>query len=369
MGRARIMPRILMALVACMTLVGVTARTVAMLTVFDASVGYLDPGLLPTISRAMYFAIPVVALLCVCIIPKGALPATLVIPGRKPLALLCGAALALTSLLIYILVPTRGALVTLLVVFGLVGSTYFFVSATRQGRYPDWLGALGFPPIAWCLVGIAQTYTDQFTTMNSPIKVSLQMGLIGFMLLLIAELRPRLGKEPAPRAAALLMSIGSYMALSASLPLTVAAIAGKTAVQRALTRDPLHPLYATVLLSAGLYGLYMLIRFTCAPGELPAEEESVEEETVEDELAEDESVEDESVERDETIAEVDTEENDESAEEVTEEAEMATEEAEATVEETEAAAKEIAVTVEDAPAADNATEETPTDTPTENPDC
>ncbi len=278
MDRNRIAPRLCFASAAVTTLLGTVMRTIAMFTHFDASIGYFDAGLLPSLSDALYFVAVILAVAGAFFIPKDVLPRELCVPHRAFVAWPLGCAMALFTVLLFItsnaeLFTKGGTFKTALTLLGLLGSSYFFLSATRKGRYPDWLSAGGFLPILWCMAGVAETYTDAFVTMNSPVKVSLQMGFLGFMLLLVAELRFRLGKA-LPRVAVAFMSIGIFFSLNAAIPVLAAS---------GILHNALHTLYAGVLLFAGLYGAYLLFRYTCAPGqpdEIPVQAPSAEAEVI-----------------------------------------------------------------------------------------
>ena len=272
MNRARFMPRFCFVATAVLTLCGVILRTICMLTQFDAEIGYFNEGFLPTLCRALYFVAAIVAVIGASLIPKGVLPVEWHIPHRLPMALVLGASLALFTVAMFItmysaILSFGHILHKLLAVLGLLGSTYFFVSANRQGKYPDRLSALALLPLLWSMMGVAETYSDQLTTMNSPVKLALQMGFVGFMFILIAELRFRLQKTPAPRSAVALMSIGVFLCLNGSLPILVAMGA---------IHQTLHLLYAAVLLCAGLYGGYMLLCYTCFSEPVSAEPEDSE---------------------------------------------------------------------------------------------
>ncbi len=260
MDGSRAMPRLYFLITAALTLCGVTARTVSVFTRYnEASGGYFDAGFFPALGKSLYFAVVILAIIGAYLIPKGTLPTELHIPHRAFVAWPLGCAMAIFTVLLFVsayadLFTKAGTFKTALTLLGLLGSSYFFLSATRTGRYPDWLTAAGFLPILWCMVGIAETYTDQMVTMNSPIKIGLQMGFMGFMLIMISELRFRLGKA-APRAAMALLSIGTFLTLNAAIPVLV----GST-----ILHNVLHSLYAAVLLFAGIYGGYILLRYTAA---------------------------------------------------------------------------------------------------------
>lgn len=269
MDRSRTMPRLSFVLTAVLTLAGAVLRTVCMLTDFDTKVGYFNEGFLPTLSNVLYFAMVISAIVCAFLIPKGTLPTALHTRLRFPAAFLWGLSLAAFTVVSLILCfPFRTNEVMLVpTLLGLLASTYFFVSGKKGGRYPDWLSLMGFVPVLWCVAAVGETYTDQFTAMNSPIKVALQMGFIGLMLILISELRFRLGK-PLPRTAVALTGMGCFFALNGALPVLAGTGAG-------VLDNILHMLYAVVLLCGGLYGLFTLFQYTCLPTP-PADGETAE---------------------------------------------------------------------------------------------
>lgn len=261
MDRTRTMPRLSLILTAVLTLSGATLRSVCMLTQFDAKVGYFNRGPLPTLSNILYFVAILVAMIGAALIQKGSLPEKLDTRLRLPASFLWGISLVAFTVgtLLLCLAERTGNMVLAPIALGLPASAYFFVSADRSGRYPDWLSLLGFLPVLWCIAAVGETYVDQFTAMNSPIKVGLQMGFIGLALILISELRFRLGK-PLPRAAVALVSIGVFLSLNAAIPVLLATGAH-------ILDNKLHLFYAIVLLCGGLYGLYTLFQYTWFPAE------------------------------------------------------------------------------------------------------
>lgn len=261
----RRIPRLCFWLTAVLALLGVSLRTVCMLCFFDADVGYFQSGILPAISSALYFAAVAAAILCAALTPKGTLPAELQVQGRPYAALFAGLALGgftVAALLFPSLFAGVSGKITLAAnLAGLPSALYFFCSAHKQGKYPDWLSLLGFIPAIWSILAIADTYFDAYVALNSPIKTALHLGLLGLMLMLLAELRFRVGK-PLPRYSLAFLSVGSYTCLVGSIPLLIAAAAGSVTLPR-------YSLYAAVLTIMGLYGLYLLLHYTASP--IPAE--------------------------------------------------------------------------------------------------
>lgn len=271
MERSRLSPRVCLLVTATLTLLGVILRSVCMLTNFDAAVGYFNPGILTTLSNALYFAAVIAAAVCASLIHKGVLPATLRTRLRRPAAYLWGLSLAAFTVgVLLVCYPSRTSnFLTYPMILGILSSLYFFISGSKDGTYSDALSALGFIPVVWCVTAAWETYTDQFTAMNSPIKVGLQLGFLGLALILISELRFRLGK-PLPRVAVTFMGIGSYLALCGSVPVLL----GTGAM---ILSNKLHLFYAIVLLCGGLYGLYTLFQYTWFPAEEESEWEDAEE--------------------------------------------------------------------------------------------
>lgn len=282
MNRAKFLPRFCFWLTAALTLIGVCLRSIAMLTCFDGQIGYFNNGILPILAEALYPAIILAAVAMICLIPANTLPTELTQPYRLPTSLMTGCVLAAFTFIGLILffptlpkTPTGQqigdfALRATPIILALPASLYYFFTLRRDGRYPDRLSLVGFLPVLWGAACIAETYTDFNAPMNGPVKITLQMGFIGVMLIMVAELRFRLGK-PAPRIALALTSIGTFFCLNGSLPLLVAAFAKQFT-------NPRQIAYAAVLFFVGLYGGYTLFPFTHAsrPAEIssPAEDHS-----------------------------------------------------------------------------------------------
>ncbi len=259
MDRSRTMPRLCFLISTAITLLGTILRTVCMLTCFEASVGYYREGLLNTVCNALYAVAIVAAVIGAGLVPKGTLPTEWRIRGRYLPAVLLGTSLALFTVSAFFFRNgiRTGTLLWFPLILGLLSSTYFFLSASRAGRYPDWLSLLGFLPVIWCVAAIAETYADPYTAMNSPIKIALQMGLLGLMIMVLSELRFRLGKA-LPRLAVACLSIGSFTCLIAAIPVLVGTALGTL-------KNILQLLYAVVLLFGGAYGLYIQFRYIFSP--------------------------------------------------------------------------------------------------------
>lgn len=267
MDRSRTMPRLTLILSAALTLAGVAVRSLCVLTAYDPEVGYFDRGLLPSLSTALYFLAVIVLSTAALLIPRDTRTTELTTRYRFPAALVVGLSLVAFSasglILRYpdVTAGTVTAMALAPVLLGLLASLYFFFSGRRDGRYPDGLSASGFLTVLWCVAAVAETYSDMDTAMNSPIKLGLQLGFLGFMLILLAELRFRLGK-PLPRGAMAFLGIGSYACLTGSIPVLLGTGAG-------VLTDTFHLLYAIVLLCGGLYGLFVLTQYALTPAVEP----------------------------------------------------------------------------------------------------
>ena len=254
--------RLYFLLTAGISLVGLALRVICMLTRYDAAVGYFDKGFLSTASYVLYFVAVIAAIFGAIFLPKDSVDPTLRTPHRAPFAYAVGLVLTVFAVWYTVaallsspsaLLEAEGLTDLLLIISALAAIAYFPLTAQRHGTYRDSLVFAGFLPLLWCMATIAVTYSDPYVTMNSPIKVSLQMGLLGSMLILVAELGCRLGK-PVSRKAIAMTAIGTYTALMASLPILAAA-----SVSPAL----LYTLCAGVLLAVAVYGGYMLFCYTC----------------------------------------------------------------------------------------------------------
>jgi len=272
MKRISITPRAYGVFAAVLCLLGVILRTACMLTCFDAEVGYFDMGWLSLSSRILYF----VAIACFAAgamaLPKGSVASGLTSRAHTLAAYLLALVLAGFAVGSVIMGRANGEMRTLLPMVGaaIVSAIYFAITASRGERTSDRLALLGFIPVLWSTLSIGETYVDPYTTINSPLKLALQMGFLGFMVLMTAELRFRLGK-PSPRRAICLHAVAAFTCLTGSVS-TLAGFAAKVKM------DSLYPLYAAVLLAAGIYALLTFPTEASTPTENAPENPEVSEE-------------------------------------------------------------------------------------------
>ncbi len=267
-------PQLCLLTTAILTLVEVVLRTVAMFTLYDTEVGYFDASAVTTLMTVLSFAGALLPIAFSVATPPNALPTEWREPRKYIAAIppfacfaLCGAWTLYQTVL--------GSFSQLLLLFSgvlaLLAAFYFLLVLGRSmgSRMSNTtLAAIGYAPIFWALLSVAETYTDQFTTMNSPIKLGLQFGFLGVMLLTISELRFRLNK-PLPRAALCFHAISIFFCLTGSIPTLIALGAG-------ILKTPMHTAYALGLLGAGIYAaarltVYVLSYRLPADGEASAE--------------------------------------------------------------------------------------------------
>ena len=262
MDRSRLIPRLFFPTAAILTLLGAAVRTASYLIAFDTEVGYLDPGLWTTLTTWLYFIVPVILIALAIATPRNTLSTAPCHKFRGAAAIPMAVVLvAFTAAAFLVYTPAEDSMLLATALLGVPAALYYVTSSASSDRSPDWVTMLGFLPIVWCITAVADLYFDPFVTMNSPIKVSLQLGFLGFMAATLGELRFRIGRS-LPRLALVFFGLSGYTCLTAAVPLLVATGA------RVLDH-PLHLMYAAVLLVAGLYSLYLLFLHTRLP--LPTE--------------------------------------------------------------------------------------------------
>ncbi len=272
MKHISITPRAYAVYATVLALLGAILRTVCVLTQFDAEVGYFNNGWLSLASRALYF----VAVACFAVgaiaLPKKSAVSGLTSRAHTLTAYLLALVLAGFAVGAVIIGKASGEMRTLLPMAGaaILSAVYFAITALHDERTSDRLAVLGFVPVLWSILSIGETYVDPYTTINSPLKLALQTGFLGFMVLMTAELRFRLGK-PSPRRAICLHAVAAFTCLTGA----VSTLAGFAA---GIKMDSLYPLYAAALLAAGLYALLTFPTAAPAPIENAPENPEVSEE-------------------------------------------------------------------------------------------
>ncbi|MBE6558938.1 MAG: hypothetical protein E7661_08055 [Ruminococcaceae bacterium] len=240
-----------------LTLLGVILRTVAMFVCYDGEVGYFDSTPLSLLLTILSFAAALLPLPLTLLIPKGSLPTTWPIFKRNIVAVVPFALFAVAGGWT-LWVGVSGDSATMLLLSGILAlaSALYYIMTTGKTA-PHLVAWIGYLPILWGLISMAETYTDQWTTMNSPIKLALQFGFLGVMLVTVSELRFLLGK-PAPRASLCFHSIAIYFCLTGSIPTLVALAAG-------ILDRPIHGAYALGCLGVGIYAAVRLVVYLLFP--------------------------------------------------------------------------------------------------------
>lgn len=257
MNRTRLIPRLCFGLTVALTLVAMLTRTVAFFTHFDADVGYFDHTWGPRLYTILAFLAVICPIVCGFLCPKEGLSTSLEQGHRHFVAfLLLLAFLLFPFLLLAEKGLQSGKWMNVAMILSL-GSTVYACLVLFQVKAKQWVALAGFLPIFWSIILIAQTYTDPYITMNSPVKLSMQFGAIGLMLGLCAELRFHLAK-PTPRVYMVGHCVAIFFCLNASLPYLIVRAAGQL-------EYPLYHLWAIVLLCAGLYFLARLFLWVFLP--------------------------------------------------------------------------------------------------------
>lgn len=273
---AKLMP----ILAAALTLVGVILRTVAMYVCFDREVGYFDSSFLPTLLTVLSVVAALLPILLAILTPKGSLPTVWPEEKRGLIAVLPLLLCAISGFLMLWASTNASASTTLLTctaVLTLFSALYYFlVTAQALGKRANTnaVAAIGYAPVLWGLFAMAETYTDQFTTMNSPIKLGLQFGFLGVMLVTISELRFRLHK-PTPRASLCFHCIAMFFCFTGSIPTLIYLL--PTLLGAAPANAAAHCAYALVLLGVGAYATVRLCFYiTASPIEASETSETAE---------------------------------------------------------------------------------------------
>lgn len=238
-------------------------RILALLGDFDKELGYFNDSPAATLHTVLCFLVVICPVICVCCVPKGFaavelpngsrdLTALLPLAGFLFFALMCAGNLGLfeDQKLRPEGKPTAVRTAVIILIILAAGGIAYAFGRLMGMKNRDGLAAIGFLPILWGVVLVASSYLDQYTAMNSPLKIGLQFGALAAMLALTSELRCLLGKA-TPRAYVVLTGIGAFFCLDNGIPYAIAAAA------EAVKDRPLY-LWAAVLQIA--LGLYFAIR-------------------------------------------------------------------------------------------------------------
>ena len=147
-----------------------------------------------------------------------------------------------------------------------VAAAYFLGTFIESSKKSQRSMLLGFGFVFWCAYVIAVNYFDVYTTLNNPIKLSLQIALISAMFCLLCEFRILLGDEKRGQHLAFSL-IGTVLCAYSSVPTVICYVLGKTQNLRYLFA-------ALVCLAICAYALRVSLLFSEA-GENTDAEDSV----------------------------------------------------------------------------------------------
>ena len=247
-----------------LALLATVLRTVALFCCFDAHVGYFQSGILPTMCQSLCVLAFLFPLVCAFVMRKtdvAGMKAQMQPTAARPLitAILPMAVLITASILMLVLyvrgtesttVSTHKMLLYLFVL-GMISSLF---CAARCGLKPGTVITvlLGMVLLAWGILAIGYTYFDPFTPMNSPVKISIQFGILSVLLATTSNLRALLGKY-APRSGMFFHSLAVFFCFNASLPTMIAHMAG-------VRQTTVHFLLASVLFAFAVYEVTQITR-------------------------------------------------------------------------------------------------------------
>ena len=241
-------------------------RTVAMFVFYDEEVGYFAPGV-ATVLTILPICFVVACIVLSIATPKNILP-TVWPEGKRnvawvPAVLFAGC--GLWELILGLTTRPLDKTVIILALLALLSSFYYIAVLIRLN--PAITSLFGFAPVFWGIVAMLNTYTDQNTTMNSPVKLALQFGFLGIMLATLAELRYRYNK-PTPRASLCFHCFAVFFGLTGSIPTLVFLIPSLPHPQNAPANAYMHSAYVLALLGVGIYAAVRLyVYFTIVPAD------------------------------------------------------------------------------------------------------
>lgn len=238
-------------LTAALTLVATVLRSVALITSFDAAVGYFDASIFSTLLYIV-IALAVVSAFGYALYAQARskkeqspLP-TPDVTHRTVAARIAGAAVVLVLLALSalelpaILIGQRSILSVLRLVAPICAIPYFVLTPSRR---TGWFGVFTHVVCILCLV---TEYFDRYVVSNSPLKLSHQIAFVMAMLYLLTELFDLVG-QPQPIRVRYLAPLAFFFTVTNGVSLIVAVA----------VREPIlsieYLLRAMFLLTLGLY--------------------------------------------------------------------------------------------------------------------
>lgn len=183
---------------AVLTAIGVILRTVGLFVYYDRDVGYFkSDALVPQ----MFAVVCVVAFVIFAVSGRFA-SRVKIMPAFTGMASRAGSAFAAVVMLAHAvyLVPyclsyVEGSVIipALFLIFSALSAIYFALGCTKKYAATENRSIPGFCVIFYATAGLAKSYFDFTTTMNSPDKLLLQIAYMSVMLSVLFETRFLLG--------------------------------------------------------------------------------------------------------------------------------------------------------------------------------
>lgn len=209
---------------ALLTAVGTLLRTVGLFGFYDREVGYFQSGaIIPEVLKWLCVIAPVV--FCFA----GILASKVKIEQSNGFVSKVGSAVAAVMILVHAVYLVRyclsyvdGNLLIpgLFLVFAVLSAIYFAAGATKKADAEN-RALFGFCVIFYATAGLAKSYFDFKTTMNSPDKLLLQVAYMAVMLYMLAETGLLIGAKKSGRFA-VFSFIAFFFCTVSSVPALVA---------------------------------------------------------------------------------------------------------------------------------------------------
>ncbi len=183
---------------AVLTAVGVILRTVGLFVYYDRDAGYFKiNALVPQILTVICI------MACAVFVLSGLFASKVKIkPAFTGIASKAGSAFAAVVLLVhsvylvsYCLSYVEGSVIIpgIFLVFSAIAAVYFALGCLKKYESKENRSILGFCVIFYATVGLAKSYFDFATAMNSPDKLLLQLAYMSVMLYMLFDTRFLMG--------------------------------------------------------------------------------------------------------------------------------------------------------------------------------
>ncbi|MBE6662172.1 MAG: hypothetical protein E7606_02685 [Ruminococcaceae bacterium] len=223
-------------------------HAVALCTAYDGSVGYFDGTPLVVTMQILY---ALVAVWCLVIPFLTAKESTSAAPPTFPMIFtgyFSGILFLFSGILLLrsaLASPSTPMLVYLLAIFTLLAAPFFLTVGKKAHA------ALGFLALGFLFCLLFYVYFDMYVTINSPLKVALQLSILSALLFVLCEIRRGIGK-PMPRITA----SARHLCVLFCLPTSVAHLVfGASDACGTLERSVISPVFSLPLLALALFAL------------------------------------------------------------------------------------------------------------------